>query len=198
MRPRTGEKARTLHDLIDLVVRATHEQELFSPHDWAFIQWLADTHRNRNDGSDTLILSDTELMQWLARWGHTNRLELCGANQSVQFHGQIIALAPHLENGDKELSFTPSFRAALRKFSMRRGSKIFQSSAAARDGGQYLLSAAQRASPAGAEISGEQTFGTRPQVEPSSPAAFAQNAIAIRCRLGTALCDPQRRAAICF
>src|SRR5208282_5511355 len=88
LRPRTGEKARTLHDLIDLVVRATHEQELFSPHDWEFIQWLADTHRNRNDGADTLILSDSELMQWLARWGHTNRLELCGASQALQFHGQ--------------------------------------------------------------------------------------------------------------
>ncbi|HEU6448874.1 MAG TPA: DEAD/DEAH box helicase [Verrucomicrobiae bacterium] len=108
-RPRTGEKARTLHDLIDLVVRATHEQELFPPHDWEFIQWLADTHRNRNDGNDTLILSDAELLLWLARWGHTNRLELLGANLPLQFHGQIIALAPHLENGDKELSFTHRF-----------------------------------------------------------------------------------------
>src|SRR5580692_7565833 len=109
MRPRTGEKARTLHDVIDLVVRATHEQELFAPHDWEFIQWLADTHRNRNDGSDTMILTDAELLQWLARWGHTNRLELTGANQPLQFHGQIISLAPHLENGDKELSFTHRF-----------------------------------------------------------------------------------------
>ncbi len=109
MRPRTGEKVRTLHDVIDLVVRATHEQELFAPHDWEFIQWLADTHRNRNDGSDTLILTDAELMQWLARWGHTNRLELIGANKPLQFHGQIISLAPHLENGDKELSFTHRF-----------------------------------------------------------------------------------------
>jgi superfamily II DNA or RNA helicase len=109
MRPRTGEKVRTLHDVIDLVVRATHEQELFAPHDWEFIQWLADTHRNRNDGSDTLILTDAELMQWLARWGHTNRLELLGAHKPLQFHGQIISLAPHLENGDKELSFTHRF-----------------------------------------------------------------------------------------
>ena len=109
MRPRTGEKVRTLHDVIDLVVRATHEQELFPPHDWEFIQWLADTHRNRNDGSDTLILTDAELMQWLARWGHTNRLELIGADKPLQFHGQIISLAPHLENGDKELSFTHRF-----------------------------------------------------------------------------------------
>jgi superfamily II DNA or RNA helicase len=125
MRPRTGEKARTLHDLIDLVVRATHEQELFSPHDWEFIQWLADTHRNRSDGSDTLILSDAELMQWLARWGHTNRLELCGANKSVQFHGQIIALAPHLENGDKELSFTHRFALPCGNFRCVAEAKFF-------------------------------------------------------------------------
>jgi superfamily II DNA or RNA helicase len=108
-RPRTGEKTRTLHELIDLVVRATHEQELFPPRDWEFIQWIADTHRHRNDGSDTMILSESELLQWLARWGHTDRLELHGATQPLQFHGQIIALSPHLENGDKELSFTHQF-----------------------------------------------------------------------------------------
>jgi superfamily II DNA or RNA helicase len=123
-RPRTGEKARTLHDMIDLVVRATHEQELFPPADWEFIQWIADTHRHRNDGADTLILSDAELLQWLARWGGTSRLELQnnegragsplpadGAHgvtrpTILKFHGQIAALTPHLDNGDKELSFT--------------------------------------------------------------------------------------------
>jgi len=103
-RPRTGEKARTLHDMIDLVVRATHEQELFPPADWEFIQWIADTHRQRSDGSDTLVLSDAELLQWLARWGYTSRLECDG--QPLHFHGQIAALTPHLDNGDKELSFT--------------------------------------------------------------------------------------------
>ena len=102
-RPRTGEKARTLHDMIDLVVRATHEQELFPPADWEFIQWIADTHRQRPDGADTLILSDPELLQWLARWGQTPRLECDG--KPLHFHGQIAMLTPHLENGDKELSF---------------------------------------------------------------------------------------------
>jgi superfamily II DNA or RNA helicase len=108
-RPRTGEKARTLREMIDLVVRATHEQELFPPHDWEFIQWIADTHRQRNGDADTLILSDAELLQWLARWGHTNRLELADNGQPLHFHGQIVSLAPHLENGDKELSFTHRF-----------------------------------------------------------------------------------------
>jgi superfamily II DNA or RNA helicase len=105
-RPRTGEKARTLRELIDLVVRAAHEQELFPPADWEFIQWIADTHRNRNDGADTLVLSDAELLQWLARWGHTARLELAGSGKPLQFHGHIAVLTPHLDNGDKELSFT--------------------------------------------------------------------------------------------
>jgi SNF2 family DNA or RNA helicase len=103
-RPRTGEKARTLREMIDLVVRATHEQELFPPADWEFIQWIADTHRHRNDGMDTLVLSDAELLQWLARWGHTSRLEYDG--RPLQFHGQVVAFTPHLENGDQELSFT--------------------------------------------------------------------------------------------
>jgi superfamily II DNA or RNA helicase len=105
LRPRTGEKARSLRDLIDLVVRAAHEQELFTPWDWEFIQWIYDTHRERANDADKLLLADAELLQWLARWGHTNRLE--GANgQPLNFHGHIVALTPHLENGDKELSFT--------------------------------------------------------------------------------------------
>ncbi len=106
LRPRTGEKARSLHDLVDLVVRAAHEQELFTPWDWEFIQWIYDTHRDRAGHETTLLLSDAELLQWLARWGHTNRLESAANGKPVHFHGHIVALAPHLENGDQELSFT--------------------------------------------------------------------------------------------
>jgi hypothetical protein len=105
-RPRTGEKTRTLRELIDLATRAAHEQELFPPADWDFIQWLVGTHRDRQDGDDTLILSDVELLHWLAHWGHTSRLEMVGSGKPVQFHGQIAKLEPHLENIGKELSFT--------------------------------------------------------------------------------------------
>lgn len=105
-RPRTGEKVRTLRDLIDLATRAAHEQELFPPADWDFIAWLAETHRTRQDGNDTLTLTDTELLHWLARWGHTNRLELEGSEKALRFDGQVASLDPHLENGSKELSFT--------------------------------------------------------------------------------------------
>ena len=106
LRPRTGEKARSLHDLVDLVVRAAHEQELFTPWDWEFIQWIYETHRERADHETTLLLADAELLQWLARWGHTNRLESAANGRPIHFHGHIVALTPHLENGDKELSFT--------------------------------------------------------------------------------------------
>ncbi len=105
-RPRTGEKARSLRELIDLATRAAHEQELFPAADWEFIQWLADTHRTRSDGADTLVLSDMELLQWLTRWGHTTRLESANDGKPFQFHGQVATLGPLLENGDKELTFT--------------------------------------------------------------------------------------------
>jgi superfamily II DNA or RNA helicase len=106
LRPRTGEKARSLKDLVDLVVRAAHEQELFTPNDWEFVQWIYDTHRERASDADKLLLADAELLQWLARWGHTNRLESAANGKPLHFHGHIVTLAPHLENGDKELSFT--------------------------------------------------------------------------------------------
>lgn len=106
LRPRTGEKARSLHDLVDLVVRAAHEQELFTPRDWEFVQWIYDTHRDRAGHATTLMLADAELLQWLARWGHTDRLEAAANGQPLHFHGRLITLAPHLENGTKELSFT--------------------------------------------------------------------------------------------
>ena len=105
-RPRTGEKARSLRDLVDLVVRAAHEQELFPPADWAFIHWIYETHRDRADAADTILLSDAEMLQWLARWGHTDRLESADNGRPLHFRGHIVALTPHLENGDKELSFT--------------------------------------------------------------------------------------------
>jgi hypothetical protein len=109
LRPRTGEKVRKLKEIIELTTRAAHEQELFPPGDWEFIQWLAETHASRKDGEDMMVLSDLDLLHWLARWGHTPRLELPAADGSAQpleFHGEVAELTPHLENGDQELAFT--------------------------------------------------------------------------------------------
>ena len=46
-RPRTGEKLKTLGEMIELAGRSTHEEELFAPADWHFIQWLAQTYSER-------------------------------------------------------------------------------------------------------------------------------------------------------
>jgi hypothetical protein len=105
-RPRTGERARTLRDMLDLVTRAAHEQELFAPSDWEFIAWLGETHRSRRDGDDTLVLSDLDLLRWLARWGNTNRLESAADGRPFHFTGEVAELTPHLEHAGEELLFT--------------------------------------------------------------------------------------------
>jgi hypothetical protein len=109
LRSRTGEKVRKPGEIIELTTRAAHEQELFPPGDWEFIQWLAETHAPRHQDEECITLSDLELLHWLARWGHTPRLELeadQGSPQKLAFHGEVAELSPHLENGGKDLAFT--------------------------------------------------------------------------------------------
>jgi hypothetical protein len=48
VRSRTGEKDRTLQEVIELTLRATQEQELFPPEDWELIRWLAENYRTAN------------------------------------------------------------------------------------------------------------------------------------------------------
>src|SRR5437870_4876621 len=69
LRPRTGEKVKTLAELLDLTARAGHEQELFPSPDWGFIQWLAEPHSPRPAGRETLVLSDVGLWNGRPRWG---------------------------------------------------------------------------------------------------------------------------------
>jgi superfamily II DNA or RNA helicase len=104
-RPRSGEKIRPLSEIIDLTTRATHEEELFSQPDWECIEWLAQTYGDSaKDHGESMTLDGLELLRWLARWGHTKRLEFNG--DCLQFQGQVATLVPHLDNGDRELSFT--------------------------------------------------------------------------------------------
>ena len=105
-RSRNGDKVKSLKEIIDLIVRAAHEQELFPPADWEFIRWLAATHSDRRNGGEKLVLTDLELLHWLARWGDTSRLELGDTNTALQFLGQTVSLTPHLENGSTELFFS--------------------------------------------------------------------------------------------
>ena len=104
-RPRSGEKSRSIGEVIELTTRATHEQELFSPDDWQFIQWLAETYAGRKVNGEPLLLTGAELLQWLARWGNGRRLELAGEAGTLRFHGEVAELTPHLEQVDDELCF---------------------------------------------------------------------------------------------
>ena len=44
-RPRSGERCRSLKELVELPGRAPQDQELFSPLDWEFLRWMADTYQ---------------------------------------------------------------------------------------------------------------------------------------------------------
>lgn len=106
-RPRTGEKSKTVTELLELTARAAHEQELFPPGDWEFIEWLAENH-DRHSGDEPLVLNDLQLLNWLACWGHTRRLQMeteAGV-EPVCFDGQVAELVPHLEHESHELAFT--------------------------------------------------------------------------------------------
>jgi superfamily II DNA or RNA helicase len=105
-RQRTGGKAKTLAEVVDLTSRAAHEQELFSAADWEFIQWLAQTHPDPEGLWDSLVLNGLELLQWLVRWGDQARLLIVPEEQPVVFHGYLAELQPHLETINGELSFT--------------------------------------------------------------------------------------------
>ncbi len=106
LRQRTGEKLRTLAEVVDLTARAAHEQELFSQGDWEFIQWLAEAHADPEGLWESLVLTGVELLQWLVRWGDQSRLQMAESNETVQFQGRLIELKPHLETVGSELFFT--------------------------------------------------------------------------------------------
>ena len=111
-RPRTGEKTRSLAEIIELTTRAAHEQELFPPEDWQFICWLAESYSGPEKNGEALLLTGSELLRWLARWGHQARLELNSQGLPLVFHGQLAELAPHLDTAGADLVFTHRLRLA--------------------------------------------------------------------------------------
>jgi SNF2 family DNA or RNA helicase len=109
-RPRTGEKSRTLAELVDLSTRAMHEQELFPPRDWGFIQWLADLYRDVLPDGGPLRLTGLELLRWLARWGNPPWLEWAGKAENVLFTGQLAEFNSHLQSENGTLTFLQRLR----------------------------------------------------------------------------------------
>lgn len=109
-RPRSGEKQRTTGELIELTSRAIHEQELFPVHDWDFIRWLADTYGAGGRDGEPLLLSGTELLQWLARWGNPPWIEWAGQPENLLFAGQLVELVQQIETIDGELMLVQRLR----------------------------------------------------------------------------------------
>ena len=109
-RPRTGEKARSLCELVELTTRAVHEQELFPPADWDFIQWLGRMYGDCEPDAPPLRLTGIELLRWLARWGNPPRMEWAGQPENLLFVGQLAEFVPHLESDAGELSFLHRLR----------------------------------------------------------------------------------------
>jgi hypothetical protein len=105
-RPRTGEKVKTLGEVVDLTNRATHEQELFTFADWEFIQWLAESHADPEGLWNAMVLTGLELLQWLVQWGDKSRLLLGPAGQPIIFQGALAELKPRLETVEGHLCFT--------------------------------------------------------------------------------------------
>lgn len=106
-RTRTGEKARAISEVTSLTARSAHEQELFSPDDWGFIQWLADTLEDHAPDTEHIDLEGASLLQWLARWGDVPRMQTGALDESCfRFDGQLARLSPHLDGKGADLSLT--------------------------------------------------------------------------------------------
>jgi superfamily II DNA or RNA helicase len=105
-RSRSGEKERFLPELCDLRTRAAHEAELFPAEDWQVIDWLHGHWGGKVKAGELLVLDGPDLLTWLAKWAHGNRLELLGKGLSLQFVGRVAELKPRLETIDEEMSFT--------------------------------------------------------------------------------------------
>ncbi len=107
-RQRTGDKVKCVAEIVELMTRAAHEQELFLPADWEFIEWLAGSRSAPPEVEGNLVLADIDLLNWLTRWGHTRRLELvtAGGIQPLVFNGDVAQLTPCLENEQQQLAFT--------------------------------------------------------------------------------------------
>ncbi|MCC6234574.1 MAG: DEAD/DEAH box helicase [Verrucomicrobiales bacterium] len=116
VRSRTGEKDRTLQEVIELTLRATQEQELFPPEDWELIRWLAENYRQLDPMPDPLLIDGVELLRWLVRWGRFERMLSASEQAPLRFRGQLARFVYALDNGTHELSLVHSLETPAGKF----------------------------------------------------------------------------------
>ena len=109
-RPRTGDRKKSIANLVDLTVRAAHEQELFPADDWEFIEWITDHYAEEVAEDADLHLSGQQLLQWLAHWGGQSHLQPEVDGEQFAFHGQLVELVPTLKNGSSVIAFTHLLR----------------------------------------------------------------------------------------
>ena len=106
IRPRTGDRVKTLDDMADLTMRAAHEQELFPVDDWSFIRWSSGVRHDYDTEAELIPLDGAELLKWLVQWGKSGRIDLEGEKKPIEFLGRIIEMEPHLEKAKSNLYFT--------------------------------------------------------------------------------------------
>lgn len=104
-RPRSGKKVRSLGEIVDLSNRSSLERELFPPDDWEFVQWLGENYGNADPERRQIHLHGIELLQWLAKWGGSGRLEQGTKGAPLRFSGRPAELLPQLEKREEELCF---------------------------------------------------------------------------------------------
>ncbi len=100
-RPRTGMRPKTLAEIVELARRSSHEQELYPTEDWEFIEWVADTYGDHADDHEGFVLDGIELVRWLTRWGHTDKLEFSESEKALEFHGETAELTNSYEKVGK-------------------------------------------------------------------------------------------------
>ena len=115
IRPRTGDRVKTLDDMADLTMRAAHEQELFPADDWNFIRWSSGIRHEYDIEAELIPLEGADLLKWLVQWGKTDRIELESEGKPIEFMGRIIEMEPDLEKDKSNLYFTHTIKLPGKK-----------------------------------------------------------------------------------
>ena len=115
IRPRTGDRVKTLDDMADLTMRAAHEQELFPADDWNFIRWSSGIRHDYDTEAELIPLEGADLLKWMVQWGKTGRIELEGEVKPIEFMGRIIEMEPDLEKDKSNLYFTHTVKLPGKK-----------------------------------------------------------------------------------
>ena len=106
IRPRTGDRIKSLEDMADLTMRAAHEQELFSAEHWNFIRWASDIRHDYDVEAELILLEGADILRWMVQWGKSGIIGIGGTDDSMRFMGQIIEMEPSLDNEKSNLYFT--------------------------------------------------------------------------------------------